>query len=242
MAAALAEPGIAVGPSTNFACMLELAARHEDVARLFRYGVGGDWSVDETYVKVAGAWASVSGAIDEHGPTVDASVSARRAVADAAVVRHRAIEAPDGVPDDVTTDGAVAVAPALAAILPAVTDEMGKAARRHPQGRVCDMRGFATPTAASESCLIRDPCGDVDGPGMPAGAAASAPPPPTTCAWSTLKPAIGVGDPPRTATSPRWQPRPMRHASAHTMQGNQTINRCPTQAARSSQPVASVQG
>lgn len=42
-----------------------------DTASPLRHAVGKRWFVDETYVKVAGAWRYVYRAIDEHGQVID---------------------------------------------------------------------------------------------------------------------------------------------------------------------------
>jgi transposase, IS6 family len=155
----LAERGVAVAPSTIFAWVREFAPLYEDAARPFRHGVGSTWSVDETYVKVAGAWAYVYRALDACGQIVDVYVSARRAVDDAAAFFRRAMEATGVAPDEVTTDGAAAYPPALAAALPPVAHETGKAIQQrierdhqHLKGRVRGMRGFTTLAGASVFC------------------------------------------------------------------------------------------
>jgi transposase-like protein len=61
-----------------FAWVQEFAPLYEAAARTFRGAVGECWSVDETYVKVAGEWAYVYRALDEHGQVVDVYVSAGR--------------------------------------------------------------------------------------------------------------------------------------------------------------------
>lgn len=63
----LAERGVRVDPSTVYDWVREFAPLYEEEARSFRRAVGSCWSVDETYVKVAGAWGYVYRAIDEHG-------------------------------------------------------------------------------------------------------------------------------------------------------------------------------
>ena len=46
-----------------------------DAARPCRHRVGGHWFVDETYVKVSGAWRYVYRAVDQYGQVIDVFVS-----------------------------------------------------------------------------------------------------------------------------------------------------------------------
>ena len=115
----LAERGVRVDSSTIDAWVQEFTPRYEAAARSFRRVVGERWSVDEIDVKVAGEWASVYRALDEHGQVVDAYVSAQRATEDAAACFRRATAATGVAPTAVTTD--------CAAVLPGVLHEMGKA-------------------------------------------------------------------------------------------------------------------
>jgi hypothetical protein len=48
-----------------------------DAARLKRRPVGQRWSVDETYVKVAGVWRYIYRVVDEDGQVVDVFLSKR---------------------------------------------------------------------------------------------------------------------------------------------------------------------
>ena len=49
-----------------------------DAARFTRHAPGNRWFVDETYLKVNGAWRYVYRAIDQHGQVIDVLVSMRR--------------------------------------------------------------------------------------------------------------------------------------------------------------------
>ena len=49
----------------------KFAPLYQDAAKAYRHRVGSRWSVDETYVKVAGRWGYVYRAIDEHGQVVE---------------------------------------------------------------------------------------------------------------------------------------------------------------------------
>jgi IS6 family transposase len=155
----LAERGIRVDPSSIYTWVQEFAPLYEAAARSFRRVVGERWSVDETYVKVAGAWAYVYRALDAQGQIVDVYVSDNRAAEDAAAFFRRAIEATGVVPTEVTTDCAAAYPPALAAVLPDVLHETGKRPQQrierdhqHLKGRVRGMRGFKTIAGARVLC------------------------------------------------------------------------------------------
>src|SRR2546426_10201176 len=67
----LAERGIDVDHVTLFRWVQQFTPRLVDAARPCRHTVGGRWFVDETYVKVAGAWRYVYRAVDEHGQVID---------------------------------------------------------------------------------------------------------------------------------------------------------------------------
>jgi len=155
----LAERGVGVDMSTVYDWVQEFAPLYEDAARSFRRAVGRSWSVDATDTKVAGKPVYVYRAIDGHGQVVDVYVSQRRATADAAAFFRRTIEATGVVPDEVTTDGAAAYPPALAAVLPGVLHETGKAIQQrierdhqHLQGRLRPTRGFKTLAGARVLC------------------------------------------------------------------------------------------
>jgi transposase-like protein len=49
-----------------------------DAARPARHAVGNRWHVDETYLKVPGAWRYLYRAINQFGQVVDVLLSARR--------------------------------------------------------------------------------------------------------------------------------------------------------------------
>ena len=52
-------------------------------ARPCRHAPGDRWFVDETYLKVAGKWAYLYRAVDQHGQVIDVLLSPRRDLADA---------------------------------------------------------------------------------------------------------------------------------------------------------------
>jgi transposase-like protein len=69
----LAERGIEVDHVTLYRWVQHFTPLLVDAARPCRHTVGGRWFVDETYVKVAGAWRYVYRAVDQHGQVIDVS-------------------------------------------------------------------------------------------------------------------------------------------------------------------------
>ena len=86
-----------------------------EAARPCRHSAGDRWFVDETYVRVAGAWRYVYRAVDQHRQVIDVSVSKRRNLA-AATRFFEALLAGRERPPEITTD--------LAAPLLRVVDEL----------------------------------------------------------------------------------------------------------------------
>ncbi len=70
-----------------------------------RSRAGQSWYVDETYLKVHGAWCSLYRAIDREGNLVDARLSETRDLAAARRFFRQAVETIGQVPEWVTTDG-----------------------------------------------------------------------------------------------------------------------------------------
>ena len=111
----LAERGVEVDHVTIYRWVQRFTPLLIDAARPCRHIVGGRWFVDETYVKVAGAWRYVYRAVDQFGQVIDIYVSRRRNTAAAQRFFDTALAA-HGRPTEVTTD--------LAAPLLRVIDEM----------------------------------------------------------------------------------------------------------------------
>ena len=74
----LAERGIHVDPSTVFDWVQHFAPLYEAAARPYRHHVGQRWSIDETYIRIAGQWCYAFRAIDENGQVIDVYVSRTR--------------------------------------------------------------------------------------------------------------------------------------------------------------------
>jgi len=192
---------VRVDPSTVYDWVREFAPLYEDAARPFRRAVGSSWRVDETYTKVAGKPAYAYRASDGHGQVVAVYVGLHRATADVAAFFRRAIEATGTIPDEVTTDAAAAYPTALAAALPPVAQETGKAVQQqierdhqHLKGRLRPTRGFKTLAGARVLCRghasLRNRRGGLHDLGGLVDAAVLAPPPPVMQAWAALTGAL----------------------------------------------------
>jgi IS6 family transposase len=112
----LAERGVDVDHVTLFRWVQRFTPLLIDSARPCRHAVGARWFVDETYVKVAGVWRYVYRAIDEHGQVIDVLVSKRRDIVAARAFFANALLA-HGLPDEVVTDRAAALAHVIAELL-----------------------------------------------------------------------------------------------------------------------------
>ena len=75
----------------------------EKVFRKHKRPVGSIWRMDETYIKVKGAWKYRYRAVDKEGKTVDFLLTARRDKAAALRFFEKAMKA-SGVPEKVTMD------------------------------------------------------------------------------------------------------------------------------------------
>jgi len=86
-------------------------------ARPCRRAPSDRWFVDETYVKVAGQWAYLYRAVDQHGQVIDVLLSARRDLAAARRFFTRGVRA-GTIPAEVTTDRATAYPRVLDELIP----------------------------------------------------------------------------------------------------------------------------
>ena len=75
----------------------------EKVFRMHKRAVGSSWRMDETYIKVKGAWKYLYRAVDKEGKTVDFLLAAKRDKAAALRFFEKAMKA-SGVPEKVTMD------------------------------------------------------------------------------------------------------------------------------------------
>ena len=111
----LAERGVTVDHVTTYRWVQRFTAEFIEAARPGRHAPGDRWFVDETYVKVAGKWAYLYRAVDQHGQVIDVLLSTRRDLAAARRFFTRALRA-GAIPVEVTTD--------RAPVYPRVLDEL----------------------------------------------------------------------------------------------------------------------
>jgi transposase, IS6 family len=156
VATLLAERGVHVDRSTIFDWVQRFAPLYMDAARRKRQPVGHRWSVDETYVKVAGVWRYVYRALDEDGQVVDVLLRERRDTEAAVAFFEQALETTGARPTVVTTDKAAAYPPALAQVLPEAEHVTGKLEQQrierdhgHLKSRLRSMRWFKTLATAA---------------------------------------------------------------------------------------------
>ncbi len=155
----LAERGVHVDPSTIFDWVQRFTPLYQEAARSHRRSVGQRWSIDETYIRIAGRWCYAFRAIDEEGQVIDVYVSPTRDTAAATAFLTQAIESTEVTPTLATTDKAAIYPPALAAVLPEVKHIMGKLPQQrierdhqHLKGRIRSMHGFQTRKCAQIIC------------------------------------------------------------------------------------------
>jgi transposase, IS6 family len=139
----LAERSIPVDASTVFDGVQKFAPLYQDAAKVHRCRVGLRWSVDETYMKVAGRWGYVYRAIDEFGQVVEVLFREQRDTEAAAAFFRSALESTGVTPHTVTTDKAAAYPPALAEVLPEVEHLTGKAVQQRIERDHQHLKDFA---------------------------------------------------------------------------------------------------
>jgi transposase, IS6 family len=113
----LAERGVEVDHVTLYRWVQRFTPILADAAGPCRHAVTSRWFVDETYVKVCGSWRYVYRAVDEQGQVIDVFVSKKRDTKAATRFFASAIGV-HGVPAEVTTDRAPALARAITELLP----------------------------------------------------------------------------------------------------------------------------
>ena len=87
----LAERGIEADHVTVYQWVQRLTPLLTDAARSVRHTPGDRWYVDETYLKINGAWHYVYPAIDQHGQVIDICLSHKRDLASARAFFNRAL-------------------------------------------------------------------------------------------------------------------------------------------------------
>ena len=113
----MAERGITVDHVTIYRWVERFTPEFTGAARPGRHAPGDRWFADETYVKVAGRWAYLYRAIDQHGQVIDVLLSERRDLGAARRFFTRALRA-GTVPAEVTTDRAPAYPRVLDELVP----------------------------------------------------------------------------------------------------------------------------
>jgi len=105
LALMLADRGVVVDHTTLFRWVQAYAAKLEQRVRRHLRQCTGSWRVDETYIKVKGAWTYLYRAVDSLGQTIDFLLSARRDAAAAKRFFRKAQAQPHTVnPGTITVD------------------------------------------------------------------------------------------------------------------------------------------
>ncbi|KVN30525.1 integrase [Burkholderia ubonensis] len=99
----MAERGVSVDHSTVHRWAIKLLPVLEKAFRQRKRSVGKSWRMDETYIKVNGAWKYLYRAVDKDGNTIDFLLRARRDKAAARRYFEKSI-AQNGAPETVTID------------------------------------------------------------------------------------------------------------------------------------------
>ena len=127
----MAERGVCVDHSTIARWVLRYAPELSKRLRRHLRRPGSSWRVDETYVRVAGAWTYLYRAIDSQGDTIDFMLSPKRDLVAAKQFLRWALWRFDGVrPRVINVDGHAAYARAIADLKE--TGELGAHCRCRP--------------------------------------------------------------------------------------------------------------
>lgn len=97
------ERGVFVDHSSINRWAIQFLPLLEKVFRKHKRPVSGSWRMDETYIKVKGAWKYLYRAVDKEGKTVDFLLTAQRDKAAALRFFEKALKV-SGVPEKVTMD------------------------------------------------------------------------------------------------------------------------------------------
>ena len=151
----LAERGIEVDHVTLYRWVQRFTPLLIEAARPCRHSVGGHWFVDETYVKVSGAWRYVYRAVDQLGQVIDVYVSKRRDLKAATTFLADAIRSHDE-PAEITTDRAHALVRVVTDLLPTALHDTTQCANNRVEAdhgrlkaRLRPMRGLKRDRSAS---------------------------------------------------------------------------------------------
>ena len=97
------ERGVLVDHSSINRWAIRFLPLIEKIARKHKRPVGTSWRMDETYIKVKGAWKYLYRAVDKEGKTVDFLLTAKRDMAAAKRFFDKAMGA-HGIPEKVAMD------------------------------------------------------------------------------------------------------------------------------------------
>ena len=103
----MSERGIDMDHATLNRWVLKYAPEIEKKSRRYKRQVHGSWRLDETYIKVKGAWKYLYRAVDKFGKTVDFLLTARRNKAAALRFLRKALKGHEH-PHRVVIDGSAA--------------------------------------------------------------------------------------------------------------------------------------
>ena len=109
------ERGVSVDHSSINRWAIRFLPLIENLARKHKRPVSASWRMDETYIKVKGAWKYLYRAVDKYGKTVDFLLTAKRDMAAAKRFFDKAMAA-NGDPDKVAMDKSGANKAAIDAI------------------------------------------------------------------------------------------------------------------------------
>jgi transposase-like protein len=103
----MAERNLSMAHTTIMRWVHHYAPEFERRWRRFARPAGPSWRVDETYVKIRGAWVYLYRAVDRAGNTVDFRLSTRRGrdIAAAKAFFRKAIKTQGSTPTTITSDG-----------------------------------------------------------------------------------------------------------------------------------------
>ena len=97
------ERGVKVDHSTINRWAIRFLPLLELVFRQHKRHLGGSWRMDETYIKVKGAWTYLYRAVDKAGKTIDFLLTEKRDMAAAKRFFDKALQS-SGTPESVTMD------------------------------------------------------------------------------------------------------------------------------------------
>jgi transposase-like protein len=140
----LVDRGVEVDHVTVYRWVQRFTPECIEAARPGRHVPGNRWFVDETYLRVAGKWAYVYRAVDQHGQVIDVLVSAKRDLAAARRFFSRALRT-GTIPAEVTTD--------RAAVYPRVIDKLIPSAL-HTVEQYGEQPGRGRPRAAESPAPV----------------------------------------------------------------------------------------